>query len=273
MPRPSPVVSAYDATDEGADAVALARLLGELVGGEVLVTRVLDATPTSLMLRPNQQELRDRIQQTKQAVLAAIPGADRLELVPVIDSHLARGLQGLAGGAHAAFLVLGSTHHSRLGRVLLGTSAEVVVHGAPCPVAVAPPGFHARAQRPPEHVTAAYDGTPAARRALEVARELTDRAGAALRVVGVKPHAGKGPLPGTGERHVDRALAELDVDGAQVDLVRGDPARRLVAASREADLMVMGARERTLIGRALTGSVSARVLRRVEVPVVICPAD
>ena len=45
----------------------------------------------------------------------------------------------------AGLIVVGSTHTGRAGRVLPGSTAERLLHGSPCPVAVAPKGYAHRA--------------------------------------------------------------------------------------------------------------------------------
>ena len=66
------------------------------------------------------------------------------------DHSPAHALQAAAEQAGAGIIVVGSSHVGRLGRVLPGSTAERLLHGAPCPVAVVPVGFGARglAERP-----------------------------------------------------------------------------------------------------------------------------
>jgi hypothetical protein len=56
-------------------------------------------------------------------------------------------------------IVLGSSHRSALGRVLAGTTAERLLHGAPSPVAVAPHGFRMRADGAIKTIAVGHDGS------------------------------------------------------------------------------------------------------------------
>ena len=56
------------------------------------------------------------------------------------------GLHALAEAIGADLLVVGSCHHGRLGRALLGDDTRAALSGAPCPVAIAPPGYAEQAR-------------------------------------------------------------------------------------------------------------------------------
>lgn len=259
------VVAAYDATAEGADGLALAELLAGLTGAEVLVARVLqDMVEHTGATRGEQRDLRRRVEETRRAILAAVPGHE-LEVMPVMDTSLARALHDVAGHEGASFLVLGSSHHHGLGRILLGGSAELVVAGAPCPVAVATPGFRQHAALEPSVIGVAYDGSPEADAAVRTAAALAAKSAATLRLVAVegddRPSAALDalePVPGVGEEQ--RAVRH------------GNAADELVAETRDLGLLVMGTRGLGAIRRVLVGSVSTSVLRRAHCPVVVCPA-
>jgi nucleotide-binding universal stress UspA family protein len=257
--EPRTVISAFDATEEAADGLALAHLLARLTDGEVLVVRVLrDFVEQPVQAVDDQRLVRDRVCETR-AIMAALPGADD-ELMPVLDPSLARGLHEAARSADARLLVLGSTHHSRLGRRLLGGAAEALVLGAPCPVAVAPPGFRNHAVLDPPVVGVAYDGSPPARAALALGTDLAVAGGARLRIITVKPPWYDRPL-----RHAQHR----DMPGA--DVIVGDPARVLAGQSGMLGLLVIGTRGHGTIRSALLGSVARRVVHETRCPVIVVP--
>jgi nucleotide-binding universal stress UspA family protein len=257
--EPRTVISAYDATEEAADGLALAHLLAGLTDGDVLVVRVFrDLVELPVQDIDEQRLVHDRVAETR-AVMAALPGADD-ELMPVLDASLARGLHDAARQADAGLLVLGSAHHTRLGRRLLGGSADALVPGAPCPVAVAPPGFRDHATLDPPVVGVAYDGSPAAKAALALATDLATAARARLRIITVRPPWYERPLTHpTGP----------DAPGANV--IRGDPARVLLDQSRTLGLLVVGTRGHGSAMRVLLGSVSRRLVHGARCPVIVTP--
>lgn len=57
-----------------------------------------------------------------------------------------------------------------------------------------------------------------------------------------------------------------------VSVITGDPAGQLIAASRDADLLVVGSRGGGPITRHLMGSVSSKVAHHAACPVVVIPA-
>ena len=67
--------------------------------------------------------------------------------------------------------MIGSSRRGGVGRVFAGTTAERLLHGAPCPVAVAPRGFHALEPGDLGTIAVGYDGSVEARAALVGARE------------------------------------------------------------------------------------------------------
>jgi nucleotide-binding universal stress UspA family protein len=129
-------------------------------------------------------------------------------------------------------------------------------------------------------IVVGYDGSEAARRALFRAEQLGG--GAALTVVSaarVVPHAGRGGPTVDAVEAEDRAknLAEarsiLASKGKVPRIIEGhgDPAEAIVKEAEEtgADLVVVGTRGHGLVGRALMGSVSTKVLHHAPCDVLV----
>ena len=75
---------------------------------------------------------------------------------------------------------------------------------------------------------------------------------------------------------VATSLGELGTDrpaNVTVEVLSGYPARLLTAASKEADLVVLGSRGTGGFGTMLLGSVSNLVAHHASCPVVIVPAE
>jgi nucleotide-binding universal stress UspA family protein len=273
------IVAAYNATEEAADGLALGRLLADRLGDELIVARVLTGSRAVVTDPGRQRQIRAAVTETRKSVLALVPEAGSVEIVPVIDTSVARGLHELARSEDAQAIVVGSTHHHTLGRLHLGSGPELVANGSPCPVYVAPPGFRERLALEPELIGVAYDGTPAAEQALRYATALARRLGTPLRLVAVRA---PWPLRPVG---APRSFDTILIEGAmrvaewgeglvQATTVEreGDPTHEFV---RETDggvgLLVLGSRHHGIVGRALLGSVSAAVLRAARGPVVVTP--
>ena len=276
------IVVAHNATPEADDGLVLAGLLARLGHHDVVVARVLeDLFEHPGAGRSEQQEVRDRVEEIREATIRLLSNGRTVDIVPVLDPSLARGLHDIAEREGAALLVLGSSHHGQLGRVLVGGSAELVVNGSPCAVAVAPPQFRERPTLQPRRIGVAYDGSPAANTALALGAGLAAAAAAPLLVLSAlapwwdRPIGHGVPDPAeTLDKGVARAEARgLAPDQVSAELLRGDPGATLSERTAELGLLVMGSRGRGGLRRALLGSVSTHVLRHARCPVIVCPAS
>jgi nucleotide-binding universal stress UspA family protein len=264
------VVAAYNATPEAADGLALARLMASATDADLLVTRVFADTVRSAELDPaSQRANRVRIGATRAAMLAAVPETADATLVPVLDPDVPKALHDVALVNKASFLVAGSSHHSSLGRVLLGGTAEQVINGSPCPVAVAPPSFCEAPGINPRLVVTAYDGTVASVDALLTAVDLARAFGTPLRVVSVTRSAQADQL----FEDAEAVVRDASVGLVTLECVRleGSPSSELINETSNAGLLVMGSRGFGPIRRALLGSVSTAVIRHASCPVVVVP--
>jgi nucleotide-binding universal stress UspA family protein len=186
----------------------------------------------------------------------------------------------------AGLLVVGSSGRGRAGRLLPGSTAERLMHGAPCPLAIVPSAWVAGGGL--HTLGVAYTDTTEGRLALDSAVALARRAGARLRVLtAVKPHeigkdAGDGPakestgydVTGMESRGAERDIAEaVGADGGGIevesDISVQDAADFLIAASENVDLLVCGSRGYGPRRAVLLGGVSRRVVAESACPVIV----
>ena len=276
------ILVGFDGTERGLDAMALGRLLAEGTGAELVATHVCaSATPHpghagwgSFMRARGERMLLDAIGENS---------AIRQEIVE--SSSPARGLHELAEREHAELIVVGSSHHAGLGRVLAGSVGERVLHGAPCGVAVAPAGYRDQDSEL-KLVCVGFDGMPESEAALTRAVELARTAGASLRVLTVVepveiPAEAKGyAFAGAGElarareelmrSHLDRGLA-LVPDDIEASGELATPGMPTLADQEDVDVLVVGSRGYGPIRRLLLGSVSTRLVRSAPCPVIMYP--
>ena len=89
--------------------------------------------------------------------------------------HVAsRALHVVAEDLDAGLIVVGSTQRGPLGRIVPGGHTEQTIHGAPCPVAVAPHGY-ALPEGPMTRIGVAFHDTPEGHEALTGAAALARR--------------------------------------------------------------------------------------------------
>jgi nucleotide-binding universal stress UspA family protein len=131
-------------------------------------------------------------------------------------------------------------------------------------------------------IVLAYDDSEPSKRALERTTELAEAFGSKVLVTSVHPLTHSGPrfqASGTQtatsnpEEDLNAACAVLEERGitAEEVAVTGDPANAIsrLAAEREADLVVLGTREPTVVQRLMRQSVSREVARKVHNDVLI----
>jgi nucleotide-binding universal stress UspA family protein len=270
----SDLIIGFDGSAAAHDALAFARRLALATGGRPRVVCVR----TRGAVEPTLDEARELIGDVPGATFEAVSGASP-----------ARGLCAAAASTEAALLVLGSTHRSGLGRVVAGSTAEAVVHGAPCAVAIVPAGYaETAARRPFGLVAAAVDGGGETDRVARIAARIADGAGADLRLVCVveRPYA-DGPLYTAGISYVtvenarrSAAITALEqaaaaAGGAGVDVERrlceGLLAAEVATESEAADLLVIGSRGLGPLGRVVLGAATGRILHAAVCPVLVVP--
>jgi nucleotide-binding universal stress UspA family protein len=174
---------------------------------------------------------------------------------PRAESRLVNGppLQSLLHelkDKEATLAVVGSHGHSRLSEIVIGGVAGQLLHDAPCSVCVARPPTVAALF--PRAIVAGVDGSPQSEAAAAVGRYLAERFAAPLTLV-----------TALGGKGVDCERA-ADLGAAAVD---GHPVAALVAASHDADLLVVGSRG--LHGLRALGSVSERVAHQANCSVLV----
>jgi nucleotide-binding universal stress UspA family protein len=126
------------------------------------------------------------------------------------------------------------------------------------------------ADRLPARILVAFNGTPAARCALEYAMERARDEGAAIHVVTVQPAISD---KDAGERILDAARVQLELNDIRhtSELAFGAVAESIVrsAAMEDCALIVVGKRERLAIASFFSASVSDQVVRLARVPVTV----
>jgi nucleotide-binding universal stress UspA family protein len=276
----SNVIAAVDGYDGGRDAVALAKALGSdhLTLVNAYPHDPVRSRASSPAYEVLQQEDADRLLKATRAELDV-----EAELLAVPDLSPAHALHRVCEERHADLLTVGSAHHGPLGRLLLGDVSRAVLHGSPCPVAVAPKRFRGES---PRRIAVGTDGSPESLVALEIGRALAEDHAAALTVYVVWEDPPMPVVAAAGsagyiaeavhERRswAERLLAETleDLPGSTAGhLLHGQAGSVLQKASGDHDLFVVGSRSWGPVKRIALGSTSDWLVHHAACPVLVVP--
>ncbi|MEV4640907.1 universal stress protein [Actinoplanes sp. NPDC049548] len=285
----APVIVGVDGGASGEDALVLGRWAASVLGAP-LVVAVVHPAPSALGSgRVDAEWVADR----HRAAAAVLDGAravlgdtdeDPVEYRTVASTSAAHGLHDLAEELEAETIVVGSGRAGPRHRLFAGSTAERLLAGSMCPVAVAPAGM----EKPPGalgRIGVAYVDTPDGRAALQEAARLAARTDTPVRLYTVvadsdatlpflvgqdAEHAFLDTARETYEQALTRAAES--VEGVQVDweIRVGDVVDQL-AELDDVDVLFCGSRRYGPARRVLLGGVSARLVRRARRPVVVVP--
>ena len=277
------IIVGHDLHSGGDDALVLGREITRATGAQLMVAGVF---PTGALPHGFEESWvmeEERVAGEIQHIADEV-GAEA-EAFP--SGSPASGLHGLAEETDADLVIVGSSRHSKLGRILAGDVGLGLLHGAPCAVAIAPRGYAEQAHEELSMIVVGFDGSHESRLALEDAVELADGSGATLKLVAVAQEPpvvyGKGASMG-GYQELKEAVEEQkreqldDALGsipksvtAEASLVVGDPGEKLAQAASGGSLLILGSRAYGPLRRVLLGSVSTALMRTAPCPVLVHP--
>ena len=263
MPK---IIVGVDESERSKDAVALAARLSRGSDAELLLVCAYpyDDVPGLGATTGYRQYLREDALAALEEAASAIPAHPHVQTRAIPDLAPARAIQELATRERASLIVIGSSHRGALGRVFAGTTAERLLHGAPCPVAVVPGGY-AESGGEIGTIAVGWDGSPESTAAVVGAAAVAGRGGGLLRIGRV--------LDADDDADEGGALPRTLPAGLRLEHVlrHGDPVAVLAAASEDADLLVLGSRGYGPHRAVLLGSVSRHVVNDALCSVLVVP--
>ncbi|MEU4561987.1 universal stress protein [Actinoplanes sp. NPDC023936] len=290
-----PVIAGVDGGAHSADALALGRWAAGILEVPLVVAVVSPAASAIGSGRvdaewiADRRAAADRVLDGARAALGDPPG---VEYQVLASSSAAHGLHDLAEHRDAALLVVGSGAAAPASRLFPGSTAERLLAGSVCPVAVAPAGMTRSAAEAPAgesrvggRIGVAYVDTPDGRAALESAARLARRTGDPLLLVTVvaRGDAARPFLLGsdaerafldtareTYEEALRKAAASVPDVTVEWTLRSGDVVETL-AELTDVDVLFCGSRGYGPARRVLLGGVSGRLLRRARRPLIVVP--
>ena len=281
---PAPIIAAYNPFLKDHAPVELALAAAELTGADVIVASV-PRTPYG----GGWADLHAFDDETIEPELTRLRDQLGVQTRIITDASVPRALHTLARDEAASLIVVGSTARGHAGRVLPGSTAERLLHGSPCAVALAPRGY---VRTPVETVAVGFVDSAEGHAALAVAHMLAGRANAKLRVIAAlhpssaldAATADSTPPPrGLALEGRHRASVEATLNAALNALPAGvevepeihvdDPADVLLRVSAHVGLLVCGSRGYGPLRSVLLGGVSRRLVDAAQCPVLVLPRE
>ena len=287
----APILVAWSPSKTARDPVEFGLAASRVTGAPLIVVNVRRGGPLADQFATVDDSVGDDAQGLEHLRLDFERSRTKAEIEVIDDRTGTGGLSRAVEKHKPLLLVLGSSKRGSVGSVLLGGTAERILHETPCPIAVVPKGYK-RPEQGVQLVGVAFSPTPEGREALEAAATIARRGGARLRAITVhegaerqssglmaEQHREVDVREGTGARHRLAVEAELraaleefaaGVD-TETDVLAQDPGDALIAASRHVDMLVMGSRAQGPRRAVVLGSVSRKVIGGAACPVLVLP--
>jgi nucleotide-binding universal stress UspA family protein len=218
---------------------------------------------------------------TALAERAAAAGVESASAVLESNQQIHEAILSYAEDHGVDCIVMGTYGRTGIDRFVLGSVAEQTLRESPVPVVTVHEDTVIDADF--ESILVPTDGSDSAEAAVDQAIELASADDAALHVVYVVDtgvvwdETGAGTvldaLEGAGQRALDSVVERARAAGVstvEASVLNGVPHRAIdeYATERDVDLVVMGTHGRTGVDRYLLGSVTERVVRLTDVPVL-----
>jgi nucleotide-binding universal stress UspA family protein len=186
-------------------------------------------------------------------------------------------------------LVLGSAADGSLGQVVVGSTADRLLHSSPVPLAICPRGYRGSKSHGLTRITAAYPGTDESRHVVERVASFATQLGIPMRVITFAvrgrtmypPAAGlnaEDTLLASWASQAREALAALRTSGAvgddvELQVVTGNGWDQALDAADwdDGDLLAIGTSPQGPIARVFLGSKGTKIIRHSPVPVLVLP--
>jgi len=290
------LVVGYSPTRADRSPLDLGTTLARSIGTDLLVVAVVPAPWPTTVPGPSDREYRawtksegERAVTEARALLDDEDGDSvTTEVVAVPGRSVAATLEDQAKKVAAGMVIVGSAEHGMMGRVVVGSTADRLLHSSPIPVAVATRGFRAPQEGRVTRATCSFRADEASHSALERTAEICAQTGASLRVVtfGVLGQQ-MYPPEVRGEHQILDAFV-TDTSKAQDAAVAalpggGEDVETLVATGRDwpealgqldwqdSDVLVVGSSPTGILARVFIGTNATRIVRHSPVPAVVVP--
>ncbi len=281
----------YLATPGGFDALALAVRFARTLGAEVEICLVLPPDTGLPGLVPKggfDEVLTEQARGWLDEALALVPDDVVARTHLSFSESFAEGLIHDATRLNAEAIVVGSSGGGLAGSYSLGSVVNELLHSSPVPVAVAPRGTRESKVERVREITCALGNRTGAARLLDTAIRASKAAGAPLRLVSLVALDPAFGSSGSGDNTVHERAQEhvrKTLETAKGLLPKSFPVSALVVDGptveaavnklewQHGDVIMVGSSRLSAPRRIFLGSTAAKMLRALNVPMVVVPRD
>jgi nucleotide-binding universal stress UspA family protein len=212
-----------------------------------------------------------------------------VEFHKVAHRSASGGLLEAVEELNSEVLVLGSAADGKLGQVVVGSTADRLLHSSTVPVAISPRGYRGSKAGGLSRITCAYPGTPECVYVVERVAALAKRLNVPMRVVTFAVRGRTMYPPEVGLRAEDsileawaeqarETLAELKTkaivgDEVTLQVATGNGWDQAIDAADwlDGELLALGTKPASGIARVFLGSRGSKIVRHSPVPVLVLP--
>lgn len=284
----NPIIVGLALREDDAAPLAVARTIARLTGAPLELVMAIPCEAYAPIASPDYaRSLRTETERRLGEVADGLR-ADHTVGITVEFGSRAGMLHDRAVATGARAVVVGSSHHGPAGRVLAGDVAAGLLHGAPCPVIVAPRG-DATVPSGLALIGVAYTDSDESREALAAAVALARLGGAVIKLLAVvepedytAAYAVPGWVPPTDDVRTLLEQRAGEVTAAAIatlppgvaatsEVLHGHAVAELRRASGDLDLLVCGSRGYGALRGAIAGSVSRGLAHGAGCPLLLVP--
>lgn len=221
--------------------------------------------------------------------LDAIGSGVTVDFLKVAHRSASGGLLEAVDKLKAEALVLGSASDGKLGQVVIGSTADRLLHSSPVPLSISPRGYRGSKAGGLTRITCGFPGTPDCLDCVKRVAELAERLDVPMRVITFAVRGRTMYPPEVGLRAEDsileawatqarEALADLKASGVvgdsvDLEVVTGNGWDEAMdnADWVDGEVMALGTKPSGGIARVFLGSRGTKILRHSPVPVLVLP--
>jgi amino acid transporter/nucleotide-binding universal stress UspA family protein len=245
--------------------VEFSGLLARYFNGELTVNKIVEvpgATPLDAISRDYIDEISNGL---KKAIRVA-PSNVTVHPVVSVSHDVAGAIVDRTRYETANLLLLGWKGTRRRGRTILGRNLDRVVREAPCDVAIVKTR---RLRRRIERVLLVSGGYFETRKALLLSLPLAREYGAEVLILSVITDERSLELARGNAERLSKVCARVKVESEMKFIHSKSLVNSVMEHAGDCDILVMGTGPQSTIERTLFGAVYDRIIRSVEVPVLV----